>query len=71
MRVDTSRDHKVCAEEDSCLQAALWLIWKSAPANDKMSVALPVGIFLTHAILGNQASFRLLFPCSNMKGLVC
>ncbi len=36
------------------LQAALWLIWKSAPANDKMPVALPIGIFLAHALLGNQ-----------------
>ncbi|CAK0751704.1 hypothetical protein CVIRNUC_002088 [Coccomyxa viridis] len=34
--------------------AALWLIWKSAPANDKMPVALPIGIFLAHALLGNQ-----------------
>jgi len=71
MRVETYRDHKVLAEEGSCLQAALWLIWKSAPANDKMSVALPVGIFLTHAILGNQASSRLLHPRSSMKAFAC
>ncbi len=32
----------------------LWLIWKSAPANGRMSVALPIGVFLTHALLGNQ-----------------
>ena len=53
------------------LQAALWLIWKSAPANDKMPVALPIGIFLAHALLGNQVGSMMPNILSLRKGRSC
>ena len=35
------------------MQAALWMIWKSA-GESKASVVLPIAIFGAHALLGNQ-----------------
>ena len=37
----------------ACLQAALWLVWKSA-GDSKADVVLPIVLFSAHALLGNQ-----------------
>ena len=37
----------------TCLQAALWLVWKSG-GDSKADVVLPIVLFSAHALLGNQ-----------------